>query len=141
MSKYQELKEKASKVSMPGIFYAFSNQQFKEGLVKIGLLKENETLDDFQKKGIKITTDGLGGYGLKEAFAERRKQYDTIDEEIKANCTADEIFEYEWWNHECGLTYSYTEALEITREYFPEYTPSEALIKSLHEKFEKANCY
>lgn len=139
MSKYQDIKDKAYHIKMPGIFYAFDDKQFNEGLLREGYIKEGETYQDLKDKGIKLTTDGLGGYGTKEAFEQRNKQYEEIDEEIKENCTPEEIFEYEYHNHECGYTGDWSEALEITNEYFPDFKPTRKLLNKLYAQYESAN--
>lgn len=137
--KYQEIKEKFYDLKQKGIFYAFGDDQFIEGLRKEGYINEDETLEDFHKKGIKLMSDGMGGYGTKEAFDARQKLLESIDDEIRENCTAEEIFCYEWWNHESGLTYDYSAALSITRCYFPEFKVTQKLLNKLQRKFEQLN--
>ena len=139
MSKYQDIKEKAYKMKQPGVFYAFSNKQFVEGLIREGYIDEGQTYEDFKKKGIKIYADGHGGYGTKEALDNRFKKYLEIDKEIKENCTPEEIFQYEYHNHECGYTGDYSEALELTNEYFPDFKPTRKLLNKLYAQYESAN--
>ena len=124
MSKYTELKEKARTIPMVGIFYAFDNEQFVKGCIECGYLKAGQTIDDFKKSDIKLVGDGFGGYGTREAFENRNKQYEEIDNEIRQQCNADDIFRYEFWNYECGYTMNYEEALNATRHYFPKYKPT-----------------
>lgn len=124
MSLYHEINEKAYKHNFEGIFYAFSDKQFEEGMKKCGY-----------DENTKLVKDGMGGFGTKEAFDERRKFYKKINDEIREKCTPEEIFEYEWWNHECGLTYDYSEALEITQEYFPDWEPEDRIVNKLQDKF------
>lgn len=139
MSKYQDIKDKASKMKMPGIFYAFSDKQFVEGLVREGYIDEGQTYEDFKKKGITLYHDGYGGYGTKEALDARFKKYREIDKEIKENCTPEEIFQYEYHNHECGYTGDYSEALEITNEYFPDFKPTRKLLNELYAQYASCN--
>ena len=123
MSKYKELLDKFSSYHCNGIFYAFSEEQFELGMKICGY-----------DKNTKLVQDGMGGYGTKEAFDERHEFFNAVEEEIRQKCTPDEVFEFEYWNHECGYTYDYSEALEITRSYFPDYTPSRAFLGELEEK-------
>lgn len=139
MSKYQEIKEKAYKMKQPGVFYAFDDKQFVEGLIREGYIEEGQTYEDFKKKGIKLYADGHGGYGTKEALDNGFKKYLEIDKEISEQCNPDEIFEYEWRNHECGYTGDWSEALNITKAYFPKYTPTRKLLKKLQKEFNKCN--
>ena len=139
MSKYQEIQERLYKMKQPGIFYAFSDKQFVEGLIREGYIEEGQTYEDFKKKGIKLYHDGYGGYGTKEALDNRLNQYKNIDKEIKENCTPEEIFQYEYHNHECGYTGDWSEALEITNEYFPDFKPTRKLLNTLYTQYESAN--
>ena len=73
--KYRELKEKQAKElnEFKGIFFAFSNEQLKEGLKKVGL-KENET--------DKICSIGAGGYLLKTVAKDFHKMFENAQKEI-----------------------------------------------------------
>ena len=124
MSTYKEFLDKFSSYHCNGIFYAFSDKQFEEGMKKCGY-----------DENTKLVKDGMGGFGTREAFNERHEFYKAVEEEIRQNCTPDEIFEFEYWNHECGYTYDYSEALEITRDYFPDYKPSSELLGKLREQY------
>lgn len=48
----------------------------------------------------------------------------------------EEIFKFEYWNHECGYTGDYSEALEITQIYFEDYIPSAKLLTQLYRQGE-----
>ena len=124
MSNYKKFLDKISSYHCNGIFYAFSNEQFEKGMKACGY-----------DENTKLVKDGMGGYGTREAFDERHKFYSSVEEEIRQNCTPDEIFEFEYWNHECGYTYDYSEALEIVRSYFPNYTPSSELLGKLRKQY------
>ena len=128
---YEELKEKARTMPMVGIFYAFDNEQFVKGCIECGYLKAGQTIDDFKKSDIKLIGDGFGGYGTREAFDNRNKQYEEIDNEIRQRCQPDDIFRYEFWNYECYYTMDYEDALKATRHYFPKYKPSKKLVEQL----------
>ena len=55
MSKYAELKRKGQTAPADGIFYAFSDEQFAEGLAKCGYTQADVDSG-------KIVADGFGGY-------------------------------------------------------------------------------
>lgn len=125
---YKNYLDKFSTYHNDGIFYAFSKEQFEKGMKECGYKKSGHLLKD-----------GMGGFGTKEAFDERRRFYKEVEKEIRLNCTPDEIFEFEWWNHECGYTYDYSEALAITRDYFPDYVPTRELLQRLQDRYNELN--
>lgn len=93
--------------SMPkGCFFAFSNKQFKEGV-------EKNELD-----GVKIYHAGAGLYGTKEAIKAFLNGYDTRAERIKQECTPQEVYDYEYANHECNWVAEDTEAIKCCLAYF-----------------------
>lgn len=128
MSKYAELKRKAvDDAPMDGIFYAFSDEQFADGLAKCGYTQADVDRGD-------IVTDGLGGYGTMKAFDKRNEFYAQCNERIKRECMPDEIFSYEYLNYECNYTGDIEDALKVTQSYFPWYKPSKRLLNELEEK-------
>ncbi len=106
---YQELNLKHSKEmdSFDGIFFAFNMEQFKEGMLKIGL-QPDET-----SKIFKIVA---GGYMLKSrdaAFEEMLTRHNQERQELrKDRKLAIEALTYELQNHE----YSYTGEIEPALE-------------------------
>lgn len=131
MSRYTELKEKARTMPMVGIFFAFDEEQFVKGCIKCGYLNAGQTIEDFRKSDIKLVSIGYGGYGSEQAVENMNKQYEKLDEQIREECNADDIFRYEFWNYECGYTGDYEEALNAVKHYFPKYKPSKKLVKQL----------
>ena|SRR3990167_2107137 len=109
METYQELKARQSKEmnGFKGIFFAFSNEQFKEGMASIGL-----TAEDIGK----IYSFGAGGYILKErsknfhAMLERFSQ--EKDELKKQEQAMIDALAYELRNHEFCITYNPQDALD-----------------------------
>ena len=73
---YQALKKRhADELNQfEGIFFAFSNEQFKEGMQKIGLTMEDTA---------KIYSLGAGGYILKEKSADFNAMFKRHAEEKK----------------------------------------------------------
>lgn len=118
-NKYDEIKEKNQKIvnDFPFMF-AFSNEQFKIGMEKLGL-KETDT--------DKIISIGGGGFIRKTDLNAYNKMWDTIRKEEKELIDADktgegyikDMFVSELENHEYGYTYDLEDtldALEFTYE-------------------------
>jgi len=107
MKTYQELKkENADELnSFEGVFFAFSDKQFKEGMEKLGI---NDTK--------LIYSIGSGGYILKtrsQSFSDMFKRHRQALKELKKN--EKELIvaiAYELNNHEYGYTGEVEPALE-----------------------------
>ena len=121
MVSYLELKEKHQKeyneFSEKNIFYAFSNEQFEEGLKKLGFKFGVKS----PKVKEKITTlYGAGDYIPKSKVKDLKDLWRRQDEERKAAIKADkdgngycyEMWLYELNNHEYGYTYDPTDAMK-----------------------------
>ena len=100
-----------------GLFFAFSNEQLKEGLHKIGL-----TVADTGK----IYSIGAGGYILKEKAKEFHEMFARQGEERKSRLKDEknliQALVYELGNHEYCITYDPTDALsalDLTKETIP----------------------
>ncbi len=109
METYTELKKRHAEDlnNFKGIFFAFSNEQFREGMKKIELMP-----DDTKK----ICSLGAGGYILKEKSKSFSDMFKRHREEMKQK-QEDEFFlfsalVYELQNHEYGYTYDPTAALD-----------------------------
>ncbi len=86
------------------IFFAFNNEQFEEGKKKL--------------EGKKIYSGGAGSYGTKEGFDELARFTEEQRKRIAKECTPEEVYNYEYANHECEYTGDNTEALEMVKYYF-----------------------
>ena len=107
MIKYTEFKNSLEKTTndFQPIFFAFSNEQYAEGIKKIGASKDN-----------KITSIGAGGYILSKDVKrflsmcgtrkQRLKNYLKEPEQLK------DALIYELANHEFCITGDYTDAME-----------------------------
>ena len=98
MNKYEEITRKQYKgVEMTECFWAFSNSQFDEGIQQMSL------------EGKKLYHAGSGLYGTKEgldSYFKRAKSFSNdIDKEIRENCIAQDVYDYEFANHECKLSW------------------------------------
>ena len=109
--KYSELKAKHEQIrnDFTGIFYAFSNKQFEEGMVKVGL-------EDTEEDRKQIASIGSGGFMLKsqgKAFQSMLNDFGKDMEAMKANpAQLTEALNYELDNHEYCITVDPTDALE-----------------------------
>ena len=111
VNQYQELKDKHQKEfnEFP-IGFAFSDEQFKEQMEKLGLTANDED---------KIVGIGAGGFIRKDdvdKFNEMNKRQRAEEEEAIKNDTTGEgyikdMFDYELANHEYGYTYDLTDTL------------------------------
>ena len=120
---YQELKEKQGKEVNDFLnkysFFAFSEEQFKDGCKKLNL--------DAEKDLDKLVETVGGGYLLKEHKDEYIALANKINEEIEQAIKEDKtglgfcysMFAYELANHEYGYTYELEDtldALDLTLE-------------------------
>ena len=89
-----------------GIFFAFSNEQFAEGMVKIGLAADDTS---------KIYKLMAGGFILKDRSKAFREMLDRHEEEMKAfrkdQKNLLDALVYELKNHEYCITYDASDAL------------------------------
>lgn len=112
INSYIELKEKHSKeLNDFPIHFAFTDEQFKEGLKKLGL-----TENDLDKV---VAISNSGGFIRKtdvKAFNEMNKRHRLEEKEaIESDLTGEgyikDMFEYELANHEYGYTYDLDDTL------------------------------
>lgn len=108
--KYIDLKNKHSKNfnAFKYIFFAFSDDQFNEGMKKLNLNAETDLN--------KIVPLKNGGYVLKEHLAEFKKMFLDADNELETFLKDDKNLKdaliYELANHEYCYTYDYSDALD-----------------------------
>ena len=102
--RYKALIDKHPDSDEYGIFWAFSNKQFDEGLEKMknrGLTKDGE----------KIYSIGAGGYGVKKELIDAFFNfYEERDRQIAKECDPQEVYLYEYNNHECMIAWEGDEA-------------------------------
>ena len=101
---YAKIKDQQPKLSE--CFFAFSNEQYEAGIKKNNL--ENQ----------KIFDGGLGLYGTQKGIQCLMTFYDKLSKEIAEKCTPQEVYDYEFNNHECGYTGNDSKAIEIVLDYF-----------------------
>lgn len=105
---YRELREKhQQEVNAFPFMFAFSDEQFKNGMEKLGL-KEDET--------DKIYSIGGGGYILKTSAPAMHDMFDRhrreMEEAMNDDTFAYGAFLYELGNHEFCITYDWEPTLE-----------------------------
>jgi len=76
-------------------FFAFSDRQFAEGLQKIRPLKQGE----------KLVSVGAGMYGTRDGVERYFAACDEIANRIKEACDPQEVYFYEYNNHESMLSW------------------------------------
>jgi len=108
---YSEIKGKQP--DMFECFFAFSDAQFAEGVKKSGL------------EGKKVFRGKYGLYGSDEGIKKFMSHYDDLTKEIADKCSPQEVYEYEFWNHECEYVSCDQEALDVVIAYFGEERVSE----------------
>ena len=108
------------------MYFAFSDKQFNELMVKLGYNDENVFLKD-------IMTIGGGSIILKKDKELVMNTFDRIDKELTENFKNDEflesVFEYELGNHEYCITYDINETLDALDISYDEYKMSERIQK------------
>ena len=95
LKRYKELCDERCKVNVTkyDCFFAFSNRQFADGLKSIRPLQEGE----------KLVSIGAGCYGTKDGAKRLFAFYDSINDKIRSECNPQEVYVYEYNNHECCI--------------------------------------
>lgn len=87
-------------------FFAFGNDQFIEGKKKAGI------------EDRKIFDGGHGLYGTKEGINKLFDHYDNVNKEVAEQCNPQDVYDYEFDNHECSYTNTDDEAIAIVISIF-----------------------
>ena len=107
MNKYYKYKENRENGinNFEGLFFAFSQEQLREGIEKVGATKDN-----------KIVKIGAGGYVLKSRIADFESLMKDLTTGLKTKLRSKSFFYdamyYELCNHEYCITMNTEEALE-----------------------------
>ncbi|MEY4433756.1 MAG: hypothetical protein RLZZ44_1890 [Bacteroidota bacterium] len=103
---YQDIKNQQP--ILRDCFFAFGNDQFNEGIKKHNL------------EGQKIYR-GMGGlYGTESGIKELLNFYSDLNDRIAKECNPQEVYDYEFDNHECSITCDDTDAMMIIVSTFTE---------------------
>jgi hypothetical protein len=92
IDRYVELRGTQPNLSELGIFCAFTKEQYERGLASIE-----------KREGKKVLCGPSGLFGYEESFDKLCDFYQTIDEKVKAECDPQEVYFYEYNNHECMI--------------------------------------
>lgn len=103
--RYHELITQQPKSEEYGVFFAFDKEQLEQG--RQSLIRRG-----FMKEGDKICFTDMGMYGTKEEIKRYFAFYDERDRIIKEECDPQEVYFYEWNNHECMISGDDDEALK-----------------------------
>lgn len=98
VKRYREIKDQHPDADECGVFFAFSNQQFGEGykrLIELGHIK----------KGDKVLRGVGGAFGTKEGLDKFFKFYEDRDTPIREECDPQEVYFYEYNNHESMIAW------------------------------------
>lgn len=96
INRYREIKNQHPNSDDFGVWWAFSNEQFARGrnlAIKKGKLKPED----------KICAGGAGLYGTRKAIKEFFAAYENRDVQIPKECDPQEVYFYEYNNHECMI--------------------------------------
>lgn len=144
INKYVELKEKQQKefneLSEKIMFFAFSEEQFDEGLAKFGIKRKN-------MKDKILRVGSIGGYLLKDKEHELDAMFEKQRNELKHEIDKDktgkgfirQMFDYELANHEYGYTGSLEETLDAVGLTAKSIEENKALQKGLKLALAKYN--
>jgi uncharacterized protein YutD len=109
---YSEYKKQNVNTEDLKIFFAFSDEQFDEGLADI-----NKKFDT--KLNTKDLVGAFGGMvGVKEDITGFFKRISEKNDKIPELFTAQEVYDYEFGNYECGYVCDDEEAIKIVVDLF-----------------------
>lgn len=104
MATYQEIKN--IQPELVECFFAFDKKQYEEGIAKFNL------------EGKKILR-GVGGlFGTQEGIQKLYDDYNAITKRITAECNPQDVYDYEFGNHECSYVGDDAEAMKIVISHF-----------------------
>lgn len=104
MSNYTALKDQSPE--LVDCFFAFSNSQYTEAIEKHNL----------QNKKILRAAGGL--FGTQEGIQKLYDDYEAISKQITDTCEPQEVYAYEFDNHECSYVGDDEEAIKLVVSYF-----------------------
>lgn len=104
MSNYHTIKDQQP--ILVDCFFAFSNSQYEEAIKKHNL----------QEKKILRASSGL--FGTQEGIQKLYYDCEAISKQITENCDPQQVYAYEFDNHECSYVGDDEEAIKLVVSYF-----------------------
>jgi hypothetical protein len=105
IARYKEIVN-SHPVVMNECFFAFSKEQFYEGLEKINV-----------ERDLVLSRDG-GLYGTQKGLEEFFSFYEENHKRVALECDPQEVYDYEFNNHECEISQEDGPAIDIIVNYF-----------------------
>lgn len=99
INRYKAIKNEHPNADKYGVFFAFSREQFAKGykhLIELGHIKDGDKICQDKDTGACGTKDGLAAFF---------KFYDDSRAAIPKECDPQEVYFYEYNNHECMLAW------------------------------------
>lgn len=122
MSNYITLKDQQP--VLVDCFFAFSNSQYNEAIEKHNLKEK------------KILRAAGGLFGTREGIQKLYDDYDEISKQITENCDPQEVYAYEFDNHECSYVCDDEEAIKLVVSYFGDEKAKEVKRRFAYTKIE-----
>jgi len=122
MNTYSKLKDQQP--VLVDCFFAFSKSQIEEGIIE----------NNLQNKKI-LSSDG-GLFGTKEGIENLYSDYQAISDEITNTCDPQEVYAYEFGNHECDYVGDDEEAIKLVVSYFGDEKAKEVKRRFAYTKIE-----
>jgi len=114
LDRYKQIKNEHPNADDYGVFFAFSKKQFKEA---VDCLTESGKIREDAKIYYHEHISGL--YGTQSGITRFLEAYENRDKAIPQECDPQEIYFYEFNNHECMLAWDGDlEAIKLIIDYF-----------------------
>lgn len=112
VKRYREIQDEHPDADKYAVFFAFSKEQFEEGYN--GLVEKG-----FIKNGDKVLQSAGGMFGTKEGINAFLGYYEERDKKIPLECDPQEVYFYEYNNHESMLAWDGDlEAIKLVIDYW-----------------------
>ena len=96
---------------MEKCFFSFNQQQFEVGKIEAGI-SDNEKVYPYNGGG--------GLFGTREGMDNYISRLDAISARIPKECDPQEVYDYEYDNHDCCFMFDDYDAIKIVTIYFGE---------------------
>lgn len=117
---YIDIRHEADTHHHHDVFYAFSDKQFIEGLREIGIIDHDIPMSEAKEIcKDKVFSIGCGGFATKEGYKDMVAYINAISERITKECCPQEVYLYEYNNHECMIDWDGDDrAMEVCLLYW-----------------------